>query len=192
MPDAKQICNLGLGKIGATTVASLAPPKTTVEKLCAANYVHWRNSELRKRRWVFATEVVQLAQVAVIPNTELPFKFALPGDYLRPVRPWRCGWVIRGQFLYSASNKVELEYIRKCDDNELTDENFVDVLAWRVAMELSEPATQSNSKIGNAAIGYKDAIAEAGRLNAFILDPTPVDAPDEDYSWVHARYNQYG
>lgn len=192
MPDAKQICNLGLGKIGATTVSSLAPPRTVVEKLCAANYVHWRNSELRKRRWVFATEVVSLALSATIPNSDLPYKYALPGNYLRAVRPHRCPWVIRGQFLYSASNQVTLEYIRKCDDNELTDENFIDVLAWRVAMELSEPTTQSNSKIGNAAIGYKDAVAEAGRLNAFLLDPSPVDAPDEDYSWVNARYNQYG
>lgn len=192
MPDAKQICNLGLGKIGATTVSSLAPPRTVVEKLCAANYVQWRNSELRKRRWVFATEVVPLALSATIPNTELPYKYILPGNYLRAVRPWRCPWVIRGQFLFSASNQVTLEYIRKCDDNELTDENFVDVLAWRIAMELSEPTTQSNSKIGNAAVGYKDAIAEAGRLNAFLLDPSPVDAPDEAFSWVDSRVHPYG
>lgn len=193
MPDAKSICNLGLGKIGATTVSSLAPPKTVVERLCAANYVQWRNSELRKRRWVFATEKVRILPAPGPANEWGETKYPLPGNILRPIRPHRCGWVVRGQFLYSRNaGYVDLEYIAKKDDNELTDENFVDVLAWRIAIELSEPTTQSNSKITNAAAGYADAINTAAAMNAFILDPHPVDAPDEDFSWVDQRVNQYG
>jgi hypothetical protein len=56
--DAKLICNLGLGKLGTQSrVANLDPPVSGVEKHCAQGYPTWRDSELRKHRWVFQPHI---------------------------------------------------------------------------------------------------------------------------------------
>ena len=38
MPTMKDVCNLGLGKLGASRVNNLSPPISTLETKCAAEY----------------------------------------------------------------------------------------------------------------------------------------------------------
>jgi len=192
MPDAKTICNLGLAKIGSTSINNLNPPKTVIEKLCVAGYNQWRDSELKKRRWVFATIVTTLAPTPASPikNVEYPYQYHIPGDMLRPIRPAApiaCQWVIRGQFFYSRGNTLPIEYIRRVNETEMSDPLFIDVLAWRIAQELVEPTTQSNEKFQKAQIGYRDAVSEASAQNAFILEPQRVNGVDTDYEWIAER-----
>jgi hypothetical protein len=194
MPDAKTIVNLGLGKIGSSRVNSLTPPRSVLEGLSAAGWTHWKFSELRKRRWVFATTKLALTPSGASPiaGEYRNYQYAIPADCLRPIRPRQCQWEIRGPFIYSVEAKLSLEYIRGVADSELIDVSFVEVLAWRVAMELAEPSTQSTQKHNDAVAGYRDAIAEAGKMNAFLLEPFETDAPDDQFSWVDGRFRQDG
>ena len=190
MPTAKDIINGGLGKIGASRVNSITPPVSVIESLAAAGYPKWKRSELRKRRWVFATVKAKIFPTTTVADfgDNLSYTYNVPGDMLRPIRDNQTEWVQRGQTLYSRrSDFIILEYIADKPDNALTDPQFIDLLESRIAMELAEPATQNPGKRRDAVVMYKDALTEAARLNAFILDPQPNDNDDTDFDWVMAR-----
>lgn len=189
--DAKTICNLGLGKIAASRVVTLSPPRSPVEKHCADGYANWRDDELGKRRWVFALEAATLTQ-AGDPQDKLldgrKYKYALPNDCLKPIRDKHTEWVQRGLFLWSAySSLPPIEYIRKANENEFP-ADFVNVLAARVAMESTEFCTQSNTKLQNAGQLYKDAVQSAGRSNAFVIGPEDTSLDDDNSTWITARW----
>jgi hypothetical protein len=188
----KDICNQGLGKLGASRVNNLSPPISTLEVKCASEYPQWKASELRKRRWVFATVLTSLSALtdpapAGAATDGRTFKFQKPGDLLRAIRPKNCTWVQRGEFFYDFTNTIALEYIRNAPDSELTDASFVDVLACRVAVECAELATQSPGKKLAANAALKDAEDQAGRLNSFILDPHETGGDDAAFTWDNSR-----
>jgi hypothetical protein len=192
MPTMKDICNQGLGKLGASRVNNLSPPISTLEVKCASEYPQWKASELKKKRWVFATTLLRVSALTtqVAADTDgRTYQFQKPGDFLRGIRPKNCTWVERGQFLYDYGNYINLEYIRLVPDNELTDPCFVDVLAARVAVECAELASQSSAKKRDALFFLKDAEDEAGRLNAFVLDPHETEGDDRAFTWDNARAN---
>lgn len=193
MPTAVGIINLGLGKIGASRVTSIAPATSAIEQLAASGFQQWLESELTKRRWVFATTKEKLSALpaAVDPlDDDRMYKFARPGDILRPIRSARDTWVQRGNFYYNEANTFYLEYIRKPAVNELTDPLFVDVLACRCALELAEPATQNPKKQQNAVFFYNEALQVAAKNNAFTMDEGhPTEGNPNAYSWDVARYN---
>jgi hypothetical protein len=191
MPTMKEVCNQGLGKIGASRVVNLTPPVSTLEVKCATEYPQWKASELRKRRWVFATNLVPLgALLNPAPTGAMTdgrtFIFALPGDCLRPIRPKNCSWVQRGEFLYDFQSVINLEYVANKLDSDLTDPLFVDVLACRIAAECAELATQSPGKKQFAMSQHQAALDEAGRLNAFVIDPHETGGDDFAFTWDNA------
>lgn len=191
MPTSKELANLGLAKIGASRVNSLSPAVSPLEIFIASGYTHWKRNELTKRRWVIATEYAEItAQPGTVtdPGDGRIYKFNMPGSIIRPIRHNGTTWVQRGQYLYDRSDKIALEYIYEPADNLLTDTLLNEVLACRIAFEAAEPATQSPGKKREAAIYLKDAIAEAGRNNAFILDEDqPVNQVDDMFGWVYDR-----
>lgn len=188
MSDAKTICNLGLGKIAASNISSLSPPKSTVEKHLAVGYPRWKRQELAKRRWHFATFKDQLTLTATVSGDPYPYRYALPNNMLYPVRPReKPTWLMRGNVLYSTSNVMYLEYVKDVAEDQF-DPLFEDVLAWRVAAETVKVATDGGlNEQRNAWAGYKEAIGIAAMRNAFVLEQQQVDAPDEDFSWLTTR-----
>lgn len=182
-----QIKNLGLAKLSASRVVN-DPPRTPLEIHCNEGYNAWKTQELTKRRWVFALEDdVALTQEAVISGAEQPYKYAIPTDCLRPIRQRYTEWKQRGRYIYSADNLLKIQYIKNKAESEF-DPLFVDVLAWRVAIECVEMVTQSSSKKAECAQGYKDARAIAGQMNAFIIGPEDIAVDDDDFPFVNARY----
>jgi len=182
----KEICNQGLGKIGASRLNNVNPPISVLEVKCVGEFQQWKTSELQKRRWVFATvftALQALPDMVTADDKGRIYKFNKPGDMLRPVRPANCTWVRRGQFFYDRFNVISLEYIRNVPDNEMDDPLFIDVLAARVGVECVELATQSPGKRANILGTYKDAIDTAGRLNAFVLDPHALEGDELAYTW---------
>lgn len=191
MPTMKEVCNQGLGKIGSSRVNNLSPAISTLEIKCAAEYPQWKDSELRKRRWTFATTLLKITSISTLTPDAAPdgriYVFAKPGDLLREIRSKNIRWVRRGEFFYDFANVINLEYIRRVPDAEMTDATFIDVLAGRVAVECAETAAQSPSKKRDAVVYYKDCIEEAGRLNAFTLDEHETGGDDAGYTWDNAR-----
>lgn len=183
-----QIANLGLSKIASSRISRLDPPQSSLERFVASGYEHWKRSELSKRRWVFALEQdYALAKVEELTGVDRPYKYSLPVNCLRPVREKRTEWVQRRRFIYSAHDGLKIAYVANVDEIEF-DALFVEVLAWRVAMESVEYVTQSNTKKADVKALYDEAVKEAGRNNAFVIGPEDVVSNDDDFPFLTARY----
>lgn len=183
------ICNLGLLIIGASQISSISPARTPTEKTCATGYPQWRDSELSRRRWTFATEkrALTLSTTLTSPDTNFLYAYELPSDTLRVIREPLSRWVLRGRVLWSQSKTETVELLVQRPEGEFS-ALFVDVLAARIGRELAEPKTQSNEKWQKASSVYNDAVREAARLNAFQLEPDDVQLADENDGWLAERF----
>ena len=183
-----QIINLGLSKIASSRVTRIDPPQTSLERFVANGYTHWKRSELTKRRWVFALEIdYPLAKVGEVSDTDKPYKYQIPTECLRPIRQKRTEWQQYGRFVRSAYDGLRVSFVKDVPEAEF-DPLFVEVLACRIALESVEHVTQSNTKKADAEALYRQAVADAGQVNAFIRGPEDIGSDDEDFSFITARY----
>lgn len=185
-----QILNLGLGKISASRVKNINPPQTSLEVYVADGYPVWKRTELTKRRWVFALEddYVLTLSATLTNGSSQPYKYALPSDCLRPVRQRFTEWKQRGRFIYSANSTLAIQYIRNVPESDF-DPLFVDVLASWIGVQCCEYVTQSNTKMSDVEGKYVEAVKAAGQMNAFIIGPEDIAQDDNDFPFVHGRYN---
>lgn len=185
--DGKDICNLGLGKIGASRVSNIVSPRSPTETHCARGYKQWVKSELTKRRWVFSRSFRTLTAVLGVDTTaERPYVYSLPEDFIRPIK-WKSDeWQRRGRYIHSAISPFTLEYHALVAEDDF-DPLFVDVMACRVALESTEFLTQSNVKFANIQGWYDQAIRDAGRMNAYELGPEDITTEEIDNDWERAR-----
>lgn len=187
------ILSLGLSKISVSSISSITPPRTTLEKVCAANYPKWRDKQLAKRKWTFALYEDELTLTDTLTtNTSLPYQFLIPNDCIRPLRDRLDGttvnWQRRGKYLYGDTPTLRLPYIRRAPENEF-DIWFIDVLACWIAVEMAETSTESNVKKTTAKQMYDDALREAGQANAFIIGEEDItNDDDEGYDYITTRY----
>lgn len=187
-----QIVNIGLGKIAASQIERLDPPRSAVERFVAGSYDHWKRSELSKRRWVCALEDhVVLGQVAYNEGRDKPYVFALPVEALRPVRGSGTEWKQRGRTLHSDNPQLRAQLIMNIDETDF-DPMLVEVLACRVALECAEFITQSNTKKADAKTLYDDAVREAAQNNAYIIGPEDVGNDDTQFEFLTERYDGGG
>lgn len=190
MADAKSVINLGLGKIAASKVTTLDPPKSTLEKHCADGYPVWRDSEMSIRDWYFCQQNAQLTLTPEVNPVDVGdgrvYRYAVPTDMLRPIRDKRTEWQQRGQFIFSRYNTLVLPYIARRPE-AIWDALFIDVVACRVAKECTEYATQSNTKGESAETKYDKAVHLAARANMFVQGPVDIRLDDANDEWILAR-----
>lgn len=185
-----QIANLGLGKIAASKISRIDPPRSSLEQHVAAGYPSWRRSEIGIRRWVFAEEqgiILTLTATITAWETDRPYEYSLPPQIIRPLRDRTTEWKQRGRKLYSANATL---FIGAMVDREEADfdELFVDVLAARIGKECTEYATQSNSKLANIDTLYNDAVSKAALANAFVRGAEYYGQDDENFEYLSARW----
>lgn len=187
------ICNLAQQKLGASDpIGSIVSPQGTAARAYAILYPHYRDVELRGRRWRFA-----LAEDHPVPllagrttDDEYPYRYSLPENSLRVIRDKLDRYKQVGQELWSQTGAatLKIDYIRSDIESGYFDPNFVEVLACRLAYERCEKATQSNTKKQELRAMWKEAITVAGQMNAFITGPETYGEDDGQYSWITERY----
>lgn len=169
----EDICNLGMILLGAEQIGSLSAPSTSRARTLALVYPQARDSELRKRRWKFARQYDSLPKdPSWAGSYPRKYRYQLHGSVLRVLKPKGVDWAIQRGYVYTDCDEASLvvEVIRNDVHTGLYDPCFVDALVARIAYDTCEIFTQSNSKKAEARTKYKDAIAEAGRLNAFEIE----------------------
>ncbi len=195
--SAVDICNLALQRLGTKAISSLAEDSTAGRE-CNRVYEHARDSELRAHPWNFARERAALAADSTDPEFGFNSRFALPSDYLRllPARAVanssvtlggieaNIDWQIEGRFILSNDGApLNIVYLKVVEDVNDFDELFLDLLVARIALDVAEKVTQSNTKKADAKEIYLITKAEAKRVNAF--ERPPQEAPED--TWVLAR-----
>lgn len=188
------ISNLALQKLGAARIVSLAEDSPQARE-CNACYEAMRDLELRKHRWSFAITRVALAADVTAPAFGPAKYFTLPADFLRLLEPdssenyntldWRIETNSGSKKIATdSSSPLNIRYVARIEDPAQFDAAFVEALACRMAIQMCEKLTQSNTKMQAVAEQYKDAIREARRVNA--IEVVSAEPPTD--TWDTARY----
>jgi len=198
MASQVDICNLALKKLGENAIISIDDDSDEAESLRLIYDLVLKN-ELRINNWHFSITRTTLPALAEAPAFGYEKQYALPANYLRAIQVgehYFCEnleeyvtdtspfYVIEGnKILTSESAPLKFRYVRNDVSENEFDAGFVMTFASRLAYELAEDSTQSNSKRDLAARDYKDALLSA-------LDAGAVEIPakrQQDDSWILAR-----
>lgn len=204
MASPVEILNLGLTYIGDPgNVASIDPPEASTQGRYGARlYPVARDEVLESHTWRFNTRRRALTSV-VLPAAvegEWLYAYSLPADCLRPFAVYVPGVTAVGrtedysvetaedgtQVLYANVEGAFLKYVIRVTDTSRWPPSVVDVVAWRLAMKLANPITQSNDKLEAATAGYQLAHARATALDAN-TQSTEEWRKDEAPGWVSGR-----
>lgn len=184
MADVVTIWNRALQILGAKAVSSLTENSVNA-RACQTCYDSIRQSELRAHFWNFARKRAIIAASTTPPLFDRDNAFALPPDFLMLVQPDfdqnfnDRQWQIEGGFICCDDTPpLQIIYISDVTDPNLMDPTFREMLSAKMAEQMSEQLTQSNSKIAAANSNYKSAEAKAKKANAF--SNAASDSP-EDY-----------
>lgn len=183
------ICNRALQKLGAARITALTDQSVNA-RACSTAYAICRDDLLREHPWNFAIQRFQLAASATTPAFGPANAYPLPTGWLRvlPPDPFQNtndrDWIIEGgQLLTDDPSPLNIRIVMQVTDPNLMDVTFREALASKLAYELAEPLTQSNTKKQAAAAMFKDDIAQARKVNA--IEKVPQAAVED--TWITSR-----
>jgi hypothetical protein len=184
-----EICNRALQKLGAARITSLTQD-TPNARSCNVAYNVLRKAELRSHPWSFAIKRAELAADATAPSWGRANSFTLPSDFLRLMDDYpednmnNKDWQIEGKKILTDDDApLYIRYIYDVEDPNEFDSLFSEALSSKIAMELCEEITQSNSKLQAVSEMYKAAIREARRINA--IENVAAKPPEDE--WITVR-----
>lgn len=180
------ICNVALRKVGGARISSLSD-NSEEARACADLYEPLRDAMLRAHAWNFAIARATLAALATpTPAWGYTAYYQLPVDCMRVIEvQYKDDWSVEQRYLaLYDTGTANIRYIQKITDANQFDPLFRDALAARLAMELVEPLSASNSKRDRAAEALKEALVAAYLSDA--VEGTPEDLDDGD--WLNARH----
>lgn len=189
MASDVDICNRALQKLGAKRITSLTDDSVNA-RACNAAYEIVRDAELRAHPWNFAIDREALAADSTEPDWGRANSFQLPSDCLRVLPPYPednlndMDWQIEGRKIYTDdSDPLYIRYIARIEDTSLFDALFIEALANKLALELCEELTQSNTKKESLNQDYDKIIAKAKRTNA--IENVAAEPPAD--TWITVR-----
>ena len=189
MASTVEICNRALQKLGAKRIVSLSDDSVNA-RACNAAFESIKLAELRNNTWNFSISRAQLAADVIAPSFGPAYSYTLPSDFLRLLPPdpesnsERLDWSIEGKKIFTNdSAPLEIRYVANVTDPNQMDAAFREALSCKLAYELCEELTQSNTKKADLREDYKKAIQDAGLTSAI---EKPSVLPPEDV-WITVR-----
>jgi len=183
MTSVVAICNRALDMLGAEPVTSL-DDNTKAARLCARNYEPVRDAVLRAYPWNAAVRRAALAALAEAPAWGYARQFQLPEG--PSPEPCLRLLAIDGETEFDLRYKIEgrrvltdeaaplnILYIARIDDPASLDPQLADVIATRLAADLSYSLTAS------AALGQSLMDIYQAKLNEARVTDAEEGSPDE-------------
>ncbi len=183
-----QICNRALQKIGAEARIASLDDDTKEARECNRAYDPVRRGALRLHPWNFAIARTTLAALSEAPAWGFAYQYPWPEDALRVLSVEGDGaglvWRVEGRkVLTDSAAPLAIVYIADVTDTAAFDDQFREVVAHLLAIELAEPITQSNTKKQILRDELSALITGAARADA--LEGTPVPLGED--AWLQAR-----
>lgn len=189
MATKLEICNRALQKLGARTINSLTENSKNARAIALA-YEPCKLAELREHDWNFALTRAQLAADSTDPDFGPEKRYPLPADFVRLVDPdlednsFDLDWQIESGAIHTNdSAPLNIRYVKNVTNASEFDPLFSEALATRIAIEICEEITQSNTKLENLSALYQDIQRKAKKANGFerrrAVPPTDP--------WIEAR-----
>lgn len=186
MASVVDVCNKALDKLGSNPITSLADG-TKAAGLCLRNWPLVRDQVLRDHPWNFAVKRANLAPADPAPSWGFESRFPFPSNLLRlmEVRDLTTNeYQVEGKSILADGDVVYIRYVARVEDPNEFDALFVDAVATRLAFELCEVITQSNTK--KDALG-KEYIENLARAKSADGQENPPQQFEED-EWIAVRY----
>lgn len=167
MVSTVDICNRALQKLGHTKITSLDDDVKAARESQRA-YALVRDAVFRDHPWNSLLARASLAALSEAPAWGFARQYQLPVDCLRVLEAdTPCDWRVEGRrILCNAAAPLNILYVRQEDDPQQYDLLLVEALAARLAGELAEALTQSNTKKEMAEREYLEVLGRARRADA--------------------------
>lgn len=164
------ICNLALGHLGEQRITSLDADNATA-RACNLHYEATRDQLFRAHRWNFAQARATLTRLADAPLFGWSYQYQLPADCLRvlEVNDSELGDVITDEYIIEQgkiltnADAVNLVYVQRIEDVTQFDPLFVDALAVKLAVVLSETVRGTTGKTEALVTLYEKLTAPLAR-----------------------------
>jgi len=180
------IGNRALQKLAAGSITALSDG-TTLSDAVGLVYAGMRDVVLAQADWNFALKRATLTALGSTPSWGFLAEYTLPTDSIRIAQIERARpeeWSVEGgKILSTQGTTINVIYIHRNVDTTTYPETFIDALASRIALELTEHLVQSRTKKEAMAAEYAQAIRTARQINK--LEGTPNLLDDGD--WLNAR-----
>lgn len=189
MPSEVGICNRALQKLGANRIVSLTEDSKN-GRACNNAYFELRDSLYEDHDWNFTIRQANIAADAVAPSWGRARSFQLPSDFIRLSNDFpednlnTKDWIIQEKKIYTDdSDPLYIRYVARITDPNTMTPLFRELLATKIAYELCEELTQSNTKKELLATDLLNAERKAKKSNAF--QKVAAEAPE--VSWITSR-----
>lgn len=183
------MANRALQKLGAKRITSLTEDSRNARAINAA-FESVKMAELRKHDWSCAITRAQLAASSTSPAFGPSMSFPLPSDFIRlchqdPDLNYNdLDWQIEGRNIVTHDDApLDIRYVYNVTDPNEMDVLLREAISMKLAYELCEEITQSNSKQAAALEAYNLTIAEAKKANA--IERVSQKPPEDE--WVTVR-----
>lgn len=147
-----EVCNLALAKIGSSRLTDLDVDDSLEADLCNLFYDPTRDALIRSFWWRFASARVALVENVSSPAFEWDNQFDLPADFLAMKDIFEenftrhqnttSSYALEGDLLLTNLSAVNIRYVKKVTDVTEFDPLFVEVLALKLAIQLTMPLSQ--------------------------------------------------
>lgn len=198
MASETDIVNVAMTLLGESRIMSMSDNAKPARE-AKAIFEITRDALLAGYTWSFAKTRVQLSALANAPLFDYQYKYQLPADCLRivAVGQYHVGldmsdyrgkttreFEIEGrELLTNLTAPLNLRYIKRTTDTTLFAACFTKAFAAKIAADLAEPLTQSETKRARATAEFDKEISLAIRSGAIELAPDKL-ASDE---WLVSR-----
>lgn len=167
--DEVQICNMALGKLGEREIiSSLDDEESETARTCKLHYEHIRNTLLESHVWNFAMSRAVLSRNAESPEFQFAYSFQLPANCLRVVELYQSGsdYAIESKNLLVDDDTASIIFISKETNPTKFSALFVDAFATRLAAEMADQLTNSQSRRVALLEEFKQKFTEAKRRDS--------------------------
>ena len=186
MPSVVDICNSALDKLGHGPITSLQDGNKAAN-LCLRNWPLVRDRMLRQHPWNFAVTRAILAPTNPPPAWGFSARFQIPTDCLRllEVRDLHAGeYQVEAKTILANASTLYIRYVARIEDPNKYETLFSDAVTTRLAYEMCEALTQSNTKKGALWEEFDQAFTDAKRADG---QENPPQSFQED-EWIAVRY----
>lgn len=184
MASQADICNRALSRLGSLRLVAITDDTPQAEA-CESAWEMVRDEVFRDHPWNSLGARAQLAEMGTTPDFGYDHQYAWPSLCVR-VRDvdTEYGWAIEGRkILTDQGAPINVVYTQIVEDTGAWDPLLASAVAARLAMEICEELTQSNTKRELAHGEYQGILARARSADA--QEGGPVQF--EELSWVTAR-----
>lgn len=185
MTSAVDISNRALSKLGQIRITSLTD-NSTAAKACNHAYPYVRDAVLRAHVWNCTVSRQALPALTTTPAFGFDYEYQLPSDCIKVLEvDTSYQWTVEGRKIVTdQAAPLNIRYQVQEEDPTQYDPLLVEVISARMAFEMAEELTQSNSKKDAALRDYRELMLEARLRDS--QEQSPAELYEDD--WVNVRY----